>query len=175
MLVEAKLAQLGLTLPDLDQLYRGNAAGARFISHLAVNNLLYLSGTTPLLDGRPYLSGIVGADLSIEQGYEAARYAAISEKSLAAIKYALGDLDRVQQAVQLIGFVNSAPGFSQQPRVINGATDLLVELYGDRGKPTRAAIGCPGLAINHSVEIVLTVLFTGEGTKPPLARDHYAS
>ena len=173
MLVEAKLATLGLSLPGLDQLYRGNASGARFISHLAVNNLLYLSGTTPLQDGRPYLPGIVGGDLSIEQGYEAARYAAIT--SLAAIKYALGDLDRVQQAVQLIGFVNSAPGFSQQPRVINGATDLLVELYGDRGKPTRAAIGCQGLAINHSVEIVLTVLFRGEGTKPPLARDHYAT
>ena len=173
MLVEAKLATLGLSLSDLDQLYRGNASGARFISHLAVNNMLYLSGTTPLQDGRPYLPGIVGGDLSIEQGYEAARYAAIT--SLAAIKYALGDLDRVQQAVQLIGFVNSAPGFSQQPRVINGATDLLVELYGDRGKPTRAAIGCQGLAINHSVEIVLTVLFSGEGTRPPLARDHYAS
>jgi len=172
MLVEAKLAQLGLSLPDLDQMYRGNAAGARFISHLAVNNLLYLSGTTPLKDGRPYLPGIVGGNLAIDQGYEAARYAAIT--SLSAVKYALGDLDRVQQAVQLIGFVNSAPGFSQQPRVINGATDLLVELYGDRGKPTRAAIGCQGLAINHSVEIVLTVLFTGEGTKPPLARDQYA-
>jgi enamine deaminase RidA (YjgF/YER057c/UK114 family) len=173
MLVEAKLAQLGLTLPDLDQHYRGNASGARFISHLAAGNMLYLSGTTPVKDGRPYLPGIVGAELSIEQGYEAARYAAIT--SLSAVKYALGDLDRVQQAVQLIGFVNSAPGFGQQPRVINGATDLLVELYGDRGKPTRAAIGCQGLAINHSVEIVLTVLFTGEGTRPPLARDHYAS
>ena len=93
--------------------------------------------------------------------------------SLAAIKYALGDLDRVHQAVQLIGFVNSAPGFHEQPRVINGATDLLVELYGDRGKPTRAAIGCQGLALGHSVEVVLTVLFSGEGTTPPLARDHY--
>jgi enamine deaminase RidA (YjgF/YER057c/UK114 family) len=172
MHVEAKLEKLGLPLPDLDQLYRGNASGARFISHLAVNNMLYLSGTTPVRDGRPYLPGIVGGDLSMEQGYEAARYAALS--SLAAVKYALGDLDRVQQAVQLIGFVNSAPGFGQQPRVINGATDLLVELYGDRGKPTRAAIGCQGLAINHSVEIVLTVLFTGDGTRPPLARDQYA-
>jgi enamine deaminase RidA (YjgF/YER057c/UK114 family) len=171
MHVEAKLEKLGLPLPDLDQLYRGNASGARFISHLAVNNMLYLSGTTPVRDGRPYLPGIVGGDLSIEQGYEAARHAALS--SLAAIKYALGDLDRVQQAVQLIGFVNSAPGFGQQPRVINGATDLLVELYGERGKPTRAAIGCQGLAINHSVEILLTVLFTGDGTRPPLARDHY--
>ena len=173
MHIEKKLDALGLTLMDLDRAYRANAAGARFVSHLAVNNVLYLSGTTPVRDGKPHLVGVVGADLSIEQGYEAARYAAIT--SLAAIKYALGDLDRVQQAVQLIGFVNSAPGFGQQPRVINGATDLLVELYGDRGKPTRAAIGCQGLAINHSVEIVLTVLFTGEGTRPPLARDHYAS
>lgn len=172
MHVEANLEKLGLPLPDLDQLYRGNASGARFISHLAVGNLLYLSGTTPMRDGRPYLPGVVGADLTLEQGYEAARYAALT--SLAAVKYALGDLDRVQQAVQLIGFVNSAPGFGQQPRVINGATDLLVELYGERGKPTRAAIGCQGLAINHSVEIVLTVLFTGDGTRPPLARDHYA-
>ena len=172
MRTEAKLDALGLALFDLDHQYRANPAGARFISHLAINNVLYLSGTTPVREGKPYLTGVVGADLSIEQGYEAARYAALS--SLAAIKYALGDLDRVQQAVQLIGFVNSAPGFSQQPRVINGATDLLVELYGDRGKPTRAAIGCQGLAINHSVEIVLTVLFTGDGLKPPLARDHYA-
>jgi enamine deaminase RidA (YjgF/YER057c/UK114 family) len=122
-------------------------------------------------DGAPHLTGVVGAELSIEQGYEAARYALLS--SLAVVKYALGDLDRVQQAVQLIGFVNSAPGFAQQPRVINGATDLLVELYGDRGKPTRAAIGCQGLALNHSVEVVLTVLFSGDSVTPPLARDHY--
>ncbi len=151
MHIEKKLDALGLTLMDLDRAYRANTAGARFVS--------------------PHLVGVVGADLSVEQGYEAARYALLS--SLAAIKYALGDLDRVQQAVQLIGFVNSAPGFSEQPRVINGATDLLVELYGDRGKPTRAAIGCQGLALGHSVEVVLTVLFTGEGTTPPLARDHY--
>lgn len=171
MQIEKKLEALGLPLIDLDQQYRVNSSGARFISHLAVNNVLYLSGTTPVKDGKPYLTGIVGQDLSVEQGHEAARYAALT--SLAAIKYALGDLDRVQQAIQLIGFVNSAPGFSQQPRVINGAADLLVELYGDRGKPTRAAIGCQGLSTNHSVEIVLTVLFTGDGVKPPLARDHY--
>jgi enamine deaminase RidA (YjgF/YER057c/UK114 family) len=80
----------------------------------------------------------------------------------------------VQQIVQLIGFVNSAPGFSDQPRVINGATDLLVELYGERGKPTRAAIGCQGLALNHSVELVLTILFSGAEMRLPLARDRYA-
>jgi enamine deaminase RidA (YjgF/YER057c/UK114 family) len=172
VIVEDKLKALGLTLPDLDEQYRKNASGARFISHYAVQNMLYLSGTTPFKDGEPFNTGVVGQDLTFEQGYDAARYATLT--SLAAVKYALGDLDRVQQVVQLIGFVNSAPGFSDQPRVINGATNLLVELFGDRGKPTRAAIGCQGLAINHSVEVVMTVLFSGSEVRAPLARDQYA-
>jgi enamine deaminase RidA (YjgF/YER057c/UK114 family) len=172
VIVEDKLKALGLNVPDLDEQYRRNASGARFISHYAVQNILYLSGTTPMKDGQPFNPGVLGKDLTLEQGYEAARYATVA--SLAAVKYALGDLDRVQQIVQLIGFVNSAPGFSDQPRVINGATDLLVELYGERGKPTRAAIGCQGLALNHSVEIVMTVLFSASDVRAPLARDHYA-
>jgi enamine deaminase RidA (YjgF/YER057c/UK114 family) len=172
MIVEEKLNALGLHLPDLDEQYRQNASGARFISHYAVQNMLYLSGTTPFKDGQPFNTGVVGQALTFQQGYEAARYATLT--SLAAVKYALGDLDRVQQIVQVIGFVNSAPGFSDQPRVINGATDLLVELYGDGGKPTRAAIGCQGLAINHSVEIVMTLLFSGSEVRAPLARDRYA-
>jgi enamine deaminase RidA (YjgF/YER057c/UK114 family) len=133
--------------------------------------MLYLSGTTPMREGQPFNTGLVGQDLTIEQAYDAARYATLT--SLAAIKYALADLDRVEQIVRLIGYVNSAPGFSDQPRVINGATDLLVELYGDKGKPTRAAIGCQGLALNHSVEVVLTILFSGTGVQTPLARDKY--
>ena len=172
MIVEEKLARLGLPLPDLEADYRKNRSGARFMSHRAVGSLLYLSGTVPIRDEEAYLPGLVGTDLTIEQGYEAARWALV--QALSAVKYALGDLDRFDTAIHLTGYVNSAPGFANQPRVINGATDLLVELYGDRGKPTRAAIGCQGLAINHSVEIVLTVLFTGEDVKPPLARDHYA-
>ena len=173
MIVEEKLQALGLRLPDLEEQYRTNPSGAHFISHFAVQNLLYLSGTTPFKDGQPFNRGVVGQDLTLEQGYAAARYATLT--SLAAIKYALGDLDRVEQMVQLIGFVNSAPGFADQPRVINGATDFLVELYGDRGKPTRAAIGCQGLALNHSVEVVLTVLFAGTEVRAPLARDRHAS
>lgn len=172
MTVEAALAKLGMPVPDLDDLYRVNPAHAHYISHFPVQNLLYLSGTTPRKDGQPYLPGVVGQDLTIEQGYEAARYAALT--TLAAIKYALGDLDRVQQVVHLLGFVNSAPGFHDQPRVINGAADLLVDLYGTRGKPTRAAIGCQGLGGNASVEIIVTVLFTGTEVRPPLARDRYA-
>ena len=114
------------------------------------------------------MTGVVGADLSIEQGYEAARYAALT--SLSALEYALGDLDRVEQVVSMTGYVNSAPGFHDQSRVVNGATDLFVELYGDRGKGTRVAIGCQGLDLNSSVEIILTVSFTGGTVNKSLHR-----
>jgi enamine deaminase RidA (YjgF/YER057c/UK114 family) len=171
MRVEQKLQALGMPVPDLEAEYRQNRSGAHFVSHLAVQNLLYLSGTVPLRDGKAFLPGLVGRDLTIEQGYEAARWAML--QTLAAVKYALDDLDRVQQAVQLVGYVNSAPGFADQPRVINGAADLLVELYGEHGKPTRAAIGCHGIALNSSVEVILTLLFTGTDVRPPLARDRW--
>jgi enamine deaminase RidA (YjgF/YER057c/UK114 family) len=172
MAVEDTLSRLGLQVADLEDLYRTNPSGAHYVSHFPVQNLLYLSGTTPRKDGKGYLPGVVGKDLTLEQGYEAARYAALT--TLAAIKYALGDLDRVEQIVNMIGYVNSAPGFSDQPRVINGAADLLVELFGNRGKPTRAAIGCQGLGGNASVEIIVTLLFSGTTVRPPLARDHFA-
>jgi enamine deaminase RidA (YjgF/YER057c/UK114 family) len=171
MKVEDKLAALGLTLPNLEDLYRTNASGAHYISHFPVQNLLYLSGTTPRRNGESYLPGVVGKDLTLEQGYQAARYAVMT--TLAAVKYALGDLDRVQQIVHMLGFVNSAPGFNDQPRVINGAADLLVELFGERGKPTRAAIGCQGLGGGASVEIIVTLLFSGSDVRPPLARDQF--
>src|SRR3989441_2058444 len=151
MNVEAKLEKLGLELPSLEDLYRTNSSGAHYISHFPVQNLLYLSGTTPRKGGQPYLPGVVGKDLTVAQGYEAARYAALT--TLAVVKYALGDLDRVQRIVHMTGFVNSAPGFSDQPRVINGAADLLVELFGERGKPTRAAIGCQGLGDRKSTRL----------------------
>ena len=170
MIVEDKLKGMGLAVPNLEDLYRTNASGAHYISHFPVQSTLHLSGTVPIKDGKPYLPGVLGENLTIEQGYEAARYAALT--TLAAVKYALGDLDRVQQIVHMTGFVNSAPGFNDQPRVINGAADLLVAIYGDRGKPTRAAIGCRGLGGNACVEIIVQLLFTGADVRPPLARDH---
>ena len=173
MRVEAELARRGIAVPDLVQLYKVNPAGAHFISHYPVRGLLYCCGTTPVKDGKPYLPGVVGSTLTVAQGAEAARYAALS--TLAVLKYALADLDRVEQFVHLLGFVNSAPGFNDQPRVINGAADFLVELYGPRGKPTRAAIGCQGLGGGASVEIIVTVLFSGDDVRPPLARDAFAS
>jgi enamine deaminase RidA (YjgF/YER057c/UK114 family) len=171
MKAEDKLAQLGFSVPDLVELYRTNVSGAHYISHYPVQNLLYLSGTTPRKDGQGYLPGVVGKDLTLAQGQEAARYAALT--TLAAVKYALGDLDRVQQLVHMLGFVNSAPGFNDQPRVINGAADLFVEIFGERGKPTRAAIGCQGLGGNASVEIIVTLQFSGTEVRPPLARDQF--
>src|SRR5437899_5197980 len=165
---QSKLEKLGLELTNLEDLYRTNSSGAHYISHYPIQNLLYLSGTTPRKGGQPYLPGVVGKDLTVAQGYEAARYAALT--TLAVVKYALGDLDRVQRIVHMTGFVNSAPGFSDQPRVINGAADLLVELFGERGKPTRAAIGCQGLGGNASVEIIVTLLFSCPESPPPLAR-----
>ena len=171
MTVEEKLKTLGLVVPALEDLYRSNASGAHYVSHFPVQNVLYLSGTVPIKDGKAYLPGVLGRDLTVAQGYEAARYAALT--TLAAVRYALGDLERVQQIVHMTGFVNSAPGFNDQPRVVNGAADLLVELYGARGKPTRAAIGCQGLGGGAAVEIVVTLLFSGADVRPPLARDHF--
>lgn len=169
MRIEEELARRGVTVPDLTELWRVNPAGAHYISHFPVRNLLYCCGTTPVRDGRPYRPGVVGQGLTLAEGAEAARYAALT--TLAVLKHALGDLDRVERFVHLLGFVNSAPGFNDQPRVINGATDFLVELFGERGKPTRAAIGCQGLGGGASVEIIVTVLFSGDDVRPPLARD----
>ena len=171
MKVEQKLGKLGLTVANLEDIYRTNPAGGHYISHYPLQNLLFLSGTTPRKDAQPHLPGVVGQDLTVEQGYEAARYAAMA--ALSVLKYALGDLDRVQQIVHMTGYINSAPGFGDQPRVLNGAADLFVELYGERGKPTREAIGCQGLGGNASVEIVITALFSGSEVKAPLARDHF--
>lgn len=171
MKAEEKLTKLGLPLPALEDLYRTNASGAHYISHYALPPLLYLSGTTPRKDEKGYLPGVLGKDLTVEQGYEAARYAAVT--TLSVMKYALSDLDRVKQIVHMVGYVNSAPGFSDQPRVVNGAADVFVELFGEAGKPTRAAIGCQGLGGNACVEIIVTVRFDGADVKPPLARDHF--
>ncbi len=171
MSIEETVRARGLALPDLETLWRVNPSRAQYVSHLPVQNLLYLCGYLPYKDNKPYLTGVLGRDLTVEQGHEAARYAAYC--LLGAIRYALGDLDRVDRFVQLIGYVNSTPDFSDQPLVINGAADLLVDLYGERGKPTRAAIGCQGLGGGHSIELVTVISFTGDGVRPPLDRDKY--
>ncbi len=171
MQIENKIAEMGLELPDLETEYRTTPSKAKFYSHVAAGNLLYLAGAVPTKDGKPFMPGVLGKDLSVEQGAEAARHCALCVLSV--VKYALGDLDRVDRFVQMISYVNSAPGFIDQPRVTNTATELLFELYGERGVSTRASIGCQGLAFNHSVELITTLLFTGDEVRAPLRRDHF--
>jgi enamine deaminase RidA (YjgF/YER057c/UK114 family) len=171
MKIEEKLINMGIALPNLEDLYRTNKSGAKYVSHHAVGSVLYLSGCTPTKDGKPFLPGLLGKDLNVEEGYAAARHTMICY--LGMIKYVLGDLDRVKTFLHMVGYVNSSEGFSEQPRVVNGAVDLLVEVYGNRGMPTRAAIGCHGLASNHSVELILTLEFDGKKTSEPLSRDKY--
>ena len=169
MTIEQKIEAAGLTLPRLEDSYSNNPSGAKYVSHHAVGRVLYLSGCTPAKDGKPYMTGILGVDRTIEEGYEAARQCMLCYLGL--IKYALGDLDRMHRMLHLVGYVNSGADFVDQPRVINGAVDLLVELYGRRLMPTRAAIGCRGLAVNHSVELIATVEFDGGSVASALARD----
>src|SRR5258708_37571277 len=137
MIIEKTLDRLGRVLPDLEQLYRTNPSGAKSVSHVAVQNVLYPSGTVPLKDGKPFRQGFLGKDLTVADGQEAARYAALV--SLGAMKYALGDLDRVERIIQVLGFVNSYPGFAEQPLVINVAVDLFLQPYSHRRFPPPTA------------------------------------
>jgi enamine deaminase RidA (YjgF/YER057c/UK114 family) len=147
MKVEQELERLGITLPE------PTAGVASFIPSVLVEKTLYVSGNT---GARMYeYRGKVGRDLTVEQGYEAARFAMIG--CLASVKAALGDLDRVDRIVKLLGFVNAPEGFVDSPRVINGASDLLIELYGERGQHARSAIGIAALPGDAPVEVEMIV------------------
>jgi enamine deaminase RidA (YjgF/YER057c/UK114 family) len=172
MQVEKKLAGLGHVVPDLEYEYRHAPSVAKFFSHVAVGNLLYLAGSTPSKDGKQYMPGVVGKDLTVEQAREAMRQCCLV--MLAHAKYALGDLDRISRFVQMVAYINSAPGFVNQPPITNAATELLESVFGERGLAARASIGCQGLANNHSVELVTTLEFTGFEVHPPLRRDAFA-
>jgi enamine deaminase RidA (YjgF/YER057c/UK114 family) len=145
---EEKLNQMGITLP------KASAPVANYVPAVRTGNLLYLSGAGPArgADGKTPL-GKVGQDLTVEEGYEAARLVGIN--LIARLKEELGDLDRVRRIVKLLGMVNSTLDFNQQPAVINGCSDLLVEVFGDRGKHARSAVGMASLPMNIPVEIEL--------------------
>jgi enamine deaminase RidA (YjgF/YER057c/UK114 family) len=149
MEIEAKLKELGLALPEPPQ------PVAAYLPALQVGDLLFLSGTTCYVDGGLLHRGRVGSDLTIEQGYAAARQTALN--LLSVIKATLGDLDRVERMVKLNGYVNSAPGFDRQPEVINGASELLEGLFGERGRHARTSIGVSALPAHIPVEIELIV------------------
>ncbi|MHB1132944.1 MAG: RidA family protein [Chloroflexota bacterium] len=152
MQAEAKIKELGLQLPEVA------APLANYVGAVRSGNLLFISGHGPrAADGTLSHVGKVGAEMSVEQGYEAARLTCLG--CLATARVELGDLDKVRRVVKLLGFVNSAPGFTEQPRVVNGASDLLVAVFGERGRHARSAVGMAELpgGIAVEVEMVLEV------------------
>lgn len=144
-----RLKELGITLPQ------GSKPVANYVKVVRVGNLLFLSGHVPArLDGS-YIIGKVGQDLTADQGYEAARQATI--QMLATIKAEVGDLNRVRRVVKVFGLVNCLPDFTEQPKVINGCSDLLVAVFGENGKHARSAVGTNSLPLNIAVEIEMIV------------------
>ncbi len=143
--IDQRLAQLGLKLPEAPQ------PVANYVPFLISGDQLFISGQIAKDGTGRILTGILGAGVSIEEGQEAARHSALN--LLAQAKAALGDLDRVAQVLRLTGFVASTPSFTDQPKVINGASDLLVSVLGDAGRHTRSAVGVASLPLNACVEI----------------------
>ncbi len=144
--IASRLKSIGLSLPA------AAAPAASYIPTVRTGNLLYVSGQVPMKDGKAEFIGKLGHDLSVEQGQQAARLCAIN--ILAQVAAALdGDLDRVVRCVRLGGFVNAVPDFTGQPQVVNGASDLIVEVFGDAGKHARTAIGVGSLPRGVAVEV----------------------
>lgn len=146
MKVEAKLQEIGIELPEPVR------PVANYVRYVQTGNLLFISGTGPTSSSP---TGKVGAELSIDEGYQVAREVGL--QIIATAKDALGDLDRVTRVVKLLGMVNSAPDFGDQPKVINGCSDLMVEVFGDAGRHTRSAVGFVALPNQIAVEIECTL------------------
>jgi enamine deaminase RidA (YjgF/YER057c/UK114 family) len=143
--IEARLKALDLVLPE------AKPAIGSYVPFLHLDGQLFISGQLPLIDGTLAAIGKVGADLDLAQGQAAARACAIN--ILAQAKTALGDLDRIVQLLRLNGFVNAAPNFADHPKVLNAASDLMMEILGNKGLHTRIAVGCASLPLNAAVEI----------------------
>ena len=142
--INSTLMEKGIVLPDAPP------PAANYIPFVKVDKLVFISGQVSQSE-KGFIKGVLGEDLNVEQGYDAARHCAIS--LLAQLKNAVnGDLNRMARVVKLGGFVNSAPGFIEQPSVINGASDLLVELFGEKGRHARTAVGA-NLPLGVAVEI----------------------
>lgn len=149
MSFEQALTQLGITLPAPPK------PVATYVPAVRAGDLLFLSGVIPFRDGKLALEGKLGKDLTVEQGYEASRIALLN--ALAIVRSEIGSLDRVRKVVRMVGYVASAEGFVQQPAVINGASDLLVKIFGDAGRHARVALGAAELPLNAPVELELIV------------------
>ena len=145
MSVNARLKELGITLPKVPE-PMGN-----YVDAVQTGNLLYLSGKGPRKAEGGASTGKLGGDVSIEQGYEDAR--SVGLIMLAVMEKALGSLDRVKRVVKVLGMVNAVPEFGDQPKVINGCSDLMVEVFGEKGRHARSAVGMGSLPGRFTVEI----------------------
>jgi enamine deaminase RidA (YjgF/YER057c/UK114 family) len=146
MSAEARIKELGLTLPQPPK------PGGNYVPGVRVGNLLFLSGHGPSrVDGVPAARGKVGRDLSVEEGYKVAREVGVN--LLGTARSLLGSLDKVKRVVKVLGMVNSAEGFGDQPKVINGFSDLMVEVFGENGRHARSAVGMAELPSGIPIEI----------------------
>jgi enamine deaminase RidA (YjgF/YER057c/UK114 family) len=153
MEIEAKLKEMGIELPA------AITPVANYVPAVRTGNLVFLSGHGPYKEDGSLIAGKIGSDLTTERGYQAARRVAIG--LLGSLKAVIGDLDKVERVVKLLGLVNCTPEFADQPKVINGASDFLVDVFGDRGKHARSAVGTNALPLNIAVEIEMIVEVEG--------------
>jgi enamine deaminase RidA (YjgF/YER057c/UK114 family) len=146
---EAKLARLGIQLPTIP------SPIASYVHYVKTGNLIFLAGKGPQRKEGDYIKGKLGAGLTTEQGYEAARLTGVIQ--LAVLKEALGDLSKVKRIVKVTGFVNSDGAYTDHPKVINGFSDLMIAVFGDRGRHARTALGVAALPMNMAVEVEMVV------------------
>ncbi len=147
--VEEKLRQMGLELPDPPK------PVAAYVPCMRAGNLLFVSGQVPRVKGELKFRGHLGSELSLEEGVQAARHCALN--ALSAVKKELGSFDRIRRIVKVTGYVSSAAGFNDQPKVLDGASLLLHELFGEKGRHARAAVGVNELPLNVAVEVEMIV------------------
>ena len=151
--VEEKLHEMGLTLPSPPQ------PAGNYIPGVRTGNLVFLAGVGPRTTEGQQIIGKVGRDLTVEQAYEAAKRCALG--LMTNLKGIIGDLDRVTHVVKVLGMVNAVPEFTEQPKVINGCSDLLVEVFGEKGRHARAAVGMGSLPSGIAVEVEMVVEVAG--------------
>jgi len=146
---EKKLTEMGISLP------RTPKPEAAYVPAKKIGDLVFCSGQGPSVEGELIHTGKVGVEKTVEQGYEAAKICAIN--CLAAVRDLVGSLDKVEEIVQVRGFVNSAPDFGQQPEVVNGASEFLEKIFGEKGKHARCALGTSSLPRDITVEVEMIV------------------
>lgn len=149
MSIEAKLKEMGLALPAAPK------PVAAYVPAVKAGDYVYTSGQIPFVNGELVFKGKVGKEINESQGYEAAKVCALN--CLSVIKAQVGSLDNIEQVVKVVGFVNSADGFNMQPKVINGASELLGALFGEKGQHARSAVGVNELPLGAACEVEMVV------------------